>query len=86
MRPVKLTKQGIGIVRQLTALLGLLSGLCFIQALGGNLQFQPDTLDVQMGTTNTALIAVVTGNLKVTLFLFLILVFYGQGNRIFHRG
>lgn len=46
--------------------------LCFFfpsQALGGNLQFQPDTLDVQMGTTNTALIAVVTGNLKVTFFL-----------------
>ncbi|CAN0007054.1 unnamed protein product [Ascophyllum nodosum] len=35
------------------------------KTLGGNLQFHPDTLDVQMGTTNTALIAVVTGNLKI---------------------
>ncbi|CAM9439134.1 unnamed protein product [Ectocarpus sp. 13 AM-2016] len=33
--------------------------------LGGNLQFQPDTLDVQMGTTTSALLAVVTGKLKV---------------------
>ncbi|CAN0131001.1 unnamed protein product [Pylaiella littoralis] len=35
------------------------------KALGGNLQFQPDTLDVQMGTTNSALIAVITGKLKI---------------------
>ncbi|CAM9632790.1 unnamed protein product, partial [Ectocarpus sp. 6 AP-2014] len=33
--------------------------------LGGNLQFQPDTLDVQMGTTTSALLAVVTGKLKI---------------------
>lgn len=38
------------------------------KALGGNLQFQPDTLDVQMGTTNSALIAVITGKLKVFCF------------------
>lgn len=42
---------------------------CFLlfhaQELGGNLQFQPDTLDVQMGTTTSALIAVITGKLKV---------------------
>ncbi|CAM9172866.1 unnamed protein product [Ectocarpus fasciculatus] len=35
------------------------------KALGGNLQFQPDTLDVQMGTTTSALLAVVTGKLKI---------------------
>lgn len=36
-----------------------------VQSLGGNLQFTPATLDVQMSTTNSALIAVITGNMKV---------------------
>ncbi|CAM9440517.1 unnamed protein product [Sphacelaria rigidula] len=32
---------------------------------GGNLQFNPTTLDVQMSTNSSALIAVITGTMKV---------------------
>lgn len=37
------------------------------QTLGSNLQFNASTLDVQMSTSNSALIAVVTGNIKVCI-------------------